>query len=390
MIKSKKPVKRGVVRAVRRGMIEHQIADFMNRAKRMSKQQLIDHMALINRPDNKTYIISKRFLNRIYGMSEQDIQNAIQKSRDEYKFRQDLKLYYIGKLSPEDVISKWKSKGIETKSDVDMMVTKDIYELTGNYNTPKKIKEHYVPPANPFPTVKGLSFETTKRDQLPKPQSDTVMASTPTGQRSFIVNGYSLYNVYRNFKQYLEKEVRSGNISEQMKQSYLTSYLLDIADSRPEFAAHIAYVLAGNNINDDMNKIESKFRPRKNKEGEIIDPGLKDAFINMMRMYKLQKSRNPEYQRKFQERLQNIDRNAKFKFANESLPDHMKVVEKFKKEKYLNMDPEIIDRVENTDYGRQDRKRKRSKIVPKRKVKKSIKRVVKKTIKRKPIKCRCK
>jgi len=368
MIKTKKPVKRGSIRVVKRGKL---IGDFTDQAKHMTKQQLIDHMATINRPDNSTYIISKRFLNRIYGMSEEDIRQAIEKSKSEVRFRQDLKSYYNGKLSSNDIISKWKSRGIETQSDVDILATRDIYDITGKFNDPKKIKEHFAAPA------------TIKKDVL-APQPHTVMATAPTGQRSFITNGYSLYTTYREMKQYLEREVRNGKMTEQMKDHYLTSYLLDIATRRPEFAAHIAYILAGKDMHDDMEGILAAFR------GSFGKAGLKDKFVHMIKMYKLQRSRDPEYQQKLQERLQNLDMKSKLGFTDPYTSKKKVDTISTKSDKYLNMDPEIIDRVENTDYGRQDRKRKRSKIVPKRKVKKSIKRVVKKTIRRVPIKCRCK
>jgi hypothetical protein len=358
MIKMKKMVKRGSVRVVKRGKL---IGDFTDQAKHMTKRQLIDHMVMINKPDNPTYIISKKFLNRIYGMTDEDIRQAMDRSKSEFGFKHDLKSYYQGKLSPEDVISKWKSKGIQTKSDVDILSTKDIYDLTGRFNEPKKIKEQH-------------TFSPSTREDEVAPTPEISLTSKPTGQRSLAVSGYGIYTTYRSMRSFLEKEVRNGKMTDELKNHYLTSYLLDVAVRRPEFAAHIAYILNGGDVQADMSTILKSFT------------GLKDKFIHMIKMYKLQRSRDPEYQRRLQEKLKNLDMQSKLEYTNPSYGSKFIAGP----DKYRNMNPEVIDGVEYNDYAQGDRKRKRTKILPKRQSRKIVKKSVKKVVNRKPIRCRCK
>jgi hypothetical protein len=388
MIKPKKLIKRGAIKVMKRGKL---LGNFIDQAKNMTKQQLIEHISLIqdkHKQDNPTYVIARRFLERVYGMSDEEINKAVMGIRENRYLKQDVRSYYRGDATPEEIISKWGHKGLSSKSDVDMMAMEGTYEVPGRLNNPKKIKEHYSAPGIGIGNIRtspeemgGLNMgPSDKKNQNLPPQPNIVTSMKSSGQRSFVSYGHALYNKYREFDQYLSNEVRNGRMSNSEKRENLNTLLLSIADERPEFAAHVSYIVNGGDIHDDFN---SDIFPKY--IGHFGKPGTKESFIRLMQLFKLNRSRNPVYRKMIEVYLNDNDMSAKRVFTETGKSPNPSGMHKYTGH-YEKMDSDVVGK--SDDNVEINRRKRRKKLLSKRYIKKKpIKKIIKKKIVKK---CRCK
>jgi hypothetical protein len=345
----KKSIKRGVIKVVKRGKDFSKIEHFPDLAKHMTKQQLINHLSIIA-PDTPTYKVAYRFLRLLHGMSDDDIKRATGKVVENKKLKHDLRLYYNGEMSPNQIIEKWNEKGIRSKSDVDTLAMYDTYEIPSAIDTPRMIKENYKEADN---VVRILSTGQTR-----------------AGQRPF--NNIILSEYFKLRRAY-ESLIENGKISEADARLELQRYLLDMAASRPEYAAQASYIISGGSTTDDFSKVLVAFN------GAFGKPGKKESFIKLMQNYLLERSRDPRYKQKRQlmsEQNEAAKRYHEMREANYKISSGSRELPA----KYEYINPDVVGTAD--DNYELFRRKQRSKKIVKRKPVRKIKRVIKK--------CRCK
>jgi hypothetical protein len=347
---SKKSIKRGVIKIIKRGKDLSRPENFPELAKHMTKQQLINHISITS-PDALTYKVAHKFLRLLHGMSDEDIKHAMGKIVENKKLRHDLRLYYNGDMSSNQIIDKWKEKGIQSKSDVDTLATYGTYEVFNDIDVPRTLKESYREVAD---VERVLST-----------------GKTPAGQRTFNNN---ISTEYFNLRRAYKSLIADHKITESEARFELQRYLLDLAAARPEYAALVSYLISGGNITDDFSKVLAAFN------GSFGNPGKKESFIKMMRSYLLERSRDPRYKQKRQALKEHLESNKKYNVMREELYNQLKSGARMLPSKYEYINPDVVGTADD-NYELYRRKQKRKKIVKRKPIQK-VKRVVKR--------CRCK
>lgn len=271
----KKVVKRGSIKVVKRANYIH---PFTNIAKKMSKKDLIKYISTIINFGSPNYVIARDILKRLYGMSEDQINSEVVKYNKLNEMYRDAKLYYNGKITASQFLSKYGNpKGIDTKEKLDDFVKTNTFEITNsNYQkiSPEKIviERRYQPAENAIDDRdKFNTFTIPKRTE-------------PSGQRQLSLN--LIYDYLRLVKD-LNHKLSIGQISKSKVDFEKTKYLLDLAISRPEYSAVVAYMIFNENANitDDFNTMKNQF--------SLLGKGTKSKFIELMKNYIMEKNKSP-------------------------------------------------------------------------------------------------
>jgi len=376
-VQRKKIARRASTRIIRRA----EVPTYKDIVKKMSNtednRRKIYEDLYIHRNDqnNERIQINLNVLINKFGMSKSDIEKEYGKVVDEHNLHKDLRRYYSsGSIKSEDLINKWKHKGLETESDVNIAAMRIMpWESPINYDDKTK---------RLVPSGKMQATNLVNRENRYYSQMN-------------IVTNSALFKKYKSeISNPADEAVRKGKISPQEALAYKQEGLMDIVDRRPEYAAVIYFILKGGNPHArdiDMKTIVSQFRKGS------------PEFVYKMNNFRLQRSRgnlsDPDYQKKRIEELERISKMKNQSFdpskRSETNPYRLPVGAEFikvEKEKLkalknrvkldsdaysLQVDPYTEDLY---GHGVEDRRKKRAKITPKRKI------IKKKIVK----KCRCK
>lgn len=351
-----KKIKRAAIKVIKRA-----IPSFEQMARKMGKQNLIDYIS-ITKPDSLNNKIARKYLRILHGMSLDEIENSIKKYNNKLHMMRDIKTYYNGEKSPEDIMKKW---GITSKSDLDTIAMQNTYDI------PKEI---------------GYQHTTKYEGKIP---SENLTVMEPSGQRPF---SNTIHYAYLEFLRKLKSK------PEVVANELRRMYLMNLAELRPEYAAVVSYILNGGSFHDDFSKMLSSFN------GSFGKGRTKSEFIDKMQKYKMFKAGNPDF------KLQNLKDNElsrikKIQSNEQLIMIHMKnkALLDAKKNEYEKMNS--MDKLKDDDFsviishkdkfhpdtvGKADDLYERGKKISKINLKQSSKKIIRKIIRKKPVKkCRC-
>lgn len=302
--------KRGAVLVVKRGTI----SDERYLAK-MNKQQLLEIAVSIpdvfDRFGNPSKgKLARRFLKTIYGMSVNDIDKYVNEKKREkmnkVDFIKDVKRYYKGEISESVLVSKWgisieeieskyKSKIFESptvpimsrtgkqlyhyptyslgkhvtdkdiESDIKVQpILYDLDEIIIETNKERKdslkvlFREKYHVSTEVLDNFLHERLKERKLHSFGRSPTPVPFMKTPTGQRSFSIWGYGLFNQYIKLPPEKRKE-----------------FLLSVVDRRPEFSIHIAHILSGGSPYDEFEVAQQSYKVNK----DILKKEMQDYLL---------------------------------------------------------------------------------------------------------------
>lgn len=269
IIKGKKIIKRSTIKRVVRARVPT-YDDLITKSTK--KQMLLDLYMHRNDPNSHRYKINIKYL-RLKGMSIDDIAQALKEIDEDNNLRRNLIMFYNGKIPSNTIIEKWGHKGLTSSSDVE--------------STASKLRPYEVDISEPKSRV------VLDRDLQDNPIR---WGNLPSGQRNF---NSAISRRYRDKFDEILNKVALGKLSVEEAMKERKNFLLDLAEDRPEYAAVISNLLRGGKFEDAIASVRSKF------EGAFGKTGTKDDFIRTMEMWKLNRSRTPEYQREREEWIKN-------------------------------------------------------------------------------------
>jgi len=265
IMKGKKIIKRSTIKRVVRARIPT-YDDLINKSTK--KQMLLDLYMHRNDPDSHRYKINIKYL-KLKGMSIDNITQALKEIDEDNNLRRNLMMFYNGKIPSNAIIEKWSHKGLTSSSDVESNASK-LYPYEVDISEPK--------------TRVALD-----RDLQGNPIR---WGNLPSGQRNF---NSAIAKRYRDKFDEILNRVSLGKLTVEEAMKERKNFLLDLAEDRPEYAAVISNLLRGGKYEDAIASVRSKF------EGAFGKIGTKDEFIRTMEMWKLNRSRTPEYQKELEE-----------------------------------------------------------------------------------------
>ena len=426
----KKIIKHGSVRVVKRAKY---IDPFIKVARKMSKKDLIKLVATSTNFNSSLFTVSYDMLQKLYGMTKEKINHEVSEYHKHNDMLKDSRLYYHGKITATSFINKYgKLYGIDTKDKLDDFVKKDLFEV------PDKIGYQKIVPEKIVIEKRYQSIENPIEDRDTHDVFTIPKRSDPAGQRQPSI---ILIHDYMRLLKDLNHKLSTGQISQAKVNLEKTRYLLDLAISRPEYSAIVAYMIFNKDakITDDFDKMKNQFL--------LFGKGTKFKFIELMKNYIMEKDNSPpqsevwnrgswvingkreklapsysesvnkeKLNHKTKLQLIKIEEDIREKeFLNklahskyielhEKHPDKYPTIESYNAQKNLlvskhiptsrseidktdsNIMKEVIGNEDTEHYYNSEERRKRRLKVIKRPIKKLVKKPIKKVIK----KCRCK
>jgi hypothetical protein len=292
----------------------------------------------INATKDKAY----KLLRLLHGLSRDEIEAKIKKNRLEMEQKGDIGKYFVGKQSAEEVAEKWKNEGATPTN---------VHELAMKLNK----SEMPIKPTQKFDPYRGSYMHHTTT-------SEPLQLSSPVF--------YKVHDMVRKLK--------SGNITYKEFQNYM----LDLAERRPEFIAHIAHILFTRDV--DKFTFKPSFINRKTGKEVKGDEELKEKMLAAMteRQFMLHREPGAHIRNPLRDQW---SEELKRRWINEEVMKNMRAPTKEEREEEanrINKDRKFGQDMYELPEGPLDRKKRRKKVIVKRKTRKVIRTPKKK--------CRCK